>query len=127
MNSVFTESYAAYLFIILAIVMMICGFIFKDKGGKWLFYLAMFGFLMAGFYCFAVQASLTAFIHWLGLFCVLAALGNMLMPIILREKKPPPEVTRPMTTDEYVADMRVRRYGRLPGHDKDGHKVNQGW
>jgi uncharacterized membrane protein YjjP (DUF1212 family) len=126
MSTVFTESYAAYLFVILAIVMMICGFIFKDKGGKWLFYLSTFSWLMAGFYAFSVQASLTAYVHWLGLFCVLAAFGNMLMPIILRDKKPPVEPAKKMTSEEYTEMLRAMRYGKRSGYDKAGNKIS-GW
>lgn len=81
MNSVFTDSYAAYLFIILAIAMTICGFIFATKGGKWLFYVAMTAWLMAAFYCFSVQSSLLSLVHMLGALFALVALACALMPI----------------------------------------------
>ena len=118
MNSVFTESYAAYLFIILAIAMMICGFIFAAKGGKWLFWLSSFGWAMSAFYAFSVQSTLVSFVHFLGLFAVLAAFGCGFMPMILRDKKAPPEVKRTMTTKESIDYYRKLRYGDNPPNNR---------
>jgi len=123
----FTESYAAYLFIIISIIMMIMGFLFKEKGAAWLFWLASFGWVMGAFYSFSVQGSLTSLIHFLGFFCVLAAFGSGMMPLILRDKKTPPAVQGPMSTEDYVEDMRRRRYGSRPGYDKETGRNKESW
>jgi hypothetical protein len=126
MSTVFTDSYAAYLFIILAIVMMICGFVFAPKGGKWLFYLATFGWAMSAFYAFSVQTSLVSVVHSLGFFFVLMAFGCAFMPVILRDKKTPPAAAKAMTSEEYTEMLRAMRYGKRAGYDKSGNKT-QGW
>jgi hypothetical protein len=122
----FTESYTAYVFIGLAVVCMVFGFVFAKKGAKWIFYLAMFAWILAGFYAFSQQTSLLSVVHFLGLFCILAALGCMLMPVIMRDKKPPVEVKKPMTSEEYTEMLRAMRYGKRAGYDKSGNKT-QGW
>jgi hypothetical protein len=127
MNSVFTESYAAYLFIILAIAMMICGFIFAAKGGKWLFWLATFGWAMAAFYSFSVQASLLSFVHFLGFFEVLAAFGCGFMPMILRDKKEAPaKLTTQQLAQVREDELRRLRYGNQPGYEENGKRAS-GW
>jgi len=87
MSNVFTESYAAYLFIVIAIILMVCGFIFATKGGKWLFYISAIAWLLGAMYCFSVQGSMTSFIHMLGAIFVIAGLGCAIMPAVAFKTK----------------------------------------
>jgi hypothetical protein len=124
MNSVFTESYAAYLFITLAIAMMICGFIFAAKGGKWLFWLSSFGWAMSAFYAFSVQSTLVSFVHFLGLFAVLAAFGCGFMPMILRDKKAPTaKFSSAQLAEIHEAELRRSRYGGKKGYNEEGRNT----
>jgi hypothetical protein len=107
--------------------MMAMGFLFKDRGARWLFYLATFGWIMAAFYCFSVQGSLTSVIHFLGFFCILATFGSAFMPTILKDKPSPPAMQGPMSTEDYVEDMRRRRYGARPGYDKETGRNKESW
>jgi hypothetical protein len=104
------------------ILLMAAAFVFKDKGGRWLFYLDAFAWAITGFFCFSSQTSLISVVHSLGILCMLAVFGCILMPVILRTKKAPPSVAKPMTTAESLDYYRKIRYGGRRGYDANGHR-----
>jgi hypothetical protein len=122
-----TEDIMSLSFLFIGTILLMAGaFIFVNKGGRWLFYLDAFAWAITGFFCFSSQTSLISVVHSLGILCMLAVFGCILMPIVFRDKKPPVEAIKPMSTKEAIEYYRSIRYGGKSGYDKQGHKV-QGW
>jgi hypothetical protein len=115
---------AAYLFLVLALVMMVFFLIWKRGVFA---YLSAFGWAAMAVYAFN-QANDDATIIMLGTFCLLCLVVSIMLPILFRPKKELPPVKGTMSTDEYVSQLRAYRYGRLPGYDENGRKVpTNGW
>jgi hypothetical protein len=88
-----TNFYAVYLFIIIAIVLLGLGLWFK-RG--WLFLLGALCWVFASFYCFATATATTQYIYLFGVFCLAAALANIIASFTINRKPkpvPPPEIS----------------------------------
>jgi len=114
-----TNFYAVYLFIIISIVFLGLGLWFK-RG--WLFILGSLGWLFSSFYCFTTATPTTQYIYLFGVFCLAAAIANVIASITVnRQPKtlPPPVVSN---SDQILANAeRVRKLrGRHRMKDQKG-------
>jgi membrane protein implicated in regulation of membrane protease activity len=78
-----TNFYAMYLFLILAIVLLIVGLIFKHP---WLFYLSAIGWLATGLYCVSIYTPAATYVAFFATFCFLAALAMIIAPTFINQK-----------------------------------------
>ena len=90
-----TNFYAMYLFLVLAIVLLIVGLIFKHS---WLFYLSAMGWLATGFYCVSIYTPAATYVAWFATFCFVATLITVIVPTFIN-KKPKEEIVEP---DRYI-------------------------
>jgi membrane protein implicated in regulation of membrane protease activity len=80
-----TDFYAVYLFIILGVVFLIAGFVFKHYI---LYVLSGLGWIMSAFYSFTISAADgTAYVAVFGWFCLAAAIAMFFSPFYMGEKK----------------------------------------
>ncbi len=80
----FSNALIAYLSIILAVIFLIVGLIFKHS---WLFWLSAICWLITGFYCFTVQDE--EYVRIFGFFCFLLTLVSAIIPTFIGRKIQP--------------------------------------
>jgi hypothetical protein len=114
---------AAYLFLVLALIMMILFLIWKRGVFA---YLSAFGWAAMAVYAFN-NANDNATVIMLGTFCLLCLVVSIMLPILFRPKKELPPVQGKQSTAEYVAELRAYRYSQLPGYDEKGKRITNGW
>ena len=116
-----TNIFAAYLFLGIAIILLIVGIWSKAKV-MWLFYISAIGWEACGiFFMVDGYSNNATFSIILGLFCVLAGIATLFMPSMLTTKVP--EKPRQSRLD-YLADQRERQRQRT---DKFRSKSRTPW
>ena len=108
-----TNFYAMYLFLIIAIVLLVLGLIFKHS---WLFWLSAIGWVTTGFYCISIATPAANFVGIFATFCFLTSIAVVIAPIVVNKK---PEIIPPEKSDYY--EVMANRYAKLratAGHFK---------
>jgi len=104
-----TNFYAVYLFIIISIVFLGLGLWFK-RG--WLFVLGAMGWLFSSFYCFNQATATTQYIYLFGVFCLAAAIANIIASITINRKPkpvPPAEISHSDAIANKAEEVRASR------------------
>jgi hypothetical protein len=101
-----TNFYAVYLFIIISIVFLGLGLYFK-RG--WLFILGSLGWLFSSFYCFTTATPTTQYIYLFGVFCLAAAIANIIASVTINRQPKAPPPAEVSNSDQILANAeRVR-------------------
>jgi hypothetical protein len=99
--------YAAYMFIILAIVLLVIGFHFKVT---WVFYISTASWGLAGLY-FVLNSGANTYVQYLGLFLIVAGLGTAFSPMIVN-KREIEELEAPKTYKQRL-ELNISEYRKL--------------
>ena len=75
-----SDFFAAYLFMGIGLILLICAFIFK---ANWLCFFSALGWLFAGIYAVSNYDATRPFALYLGIFFIFVALGMGIMPFTL--------------------------------------------
>lgn len=75
-----TDFFSTYLFLCLAVILLIVSLIFKYR---WLFFADAICWLFVGIYCLAHQDPTQPFIVYLGVFCLFLFVGIGMAPFIM--------------------------------------------
>jgi membrane protein implicated in regulation of membrane protease activity len=102
-----TNFYAMYLFLIISVVMLIVGLIFKHN---WLFWLSGIGWLATGFYCASIATPTATYVGVFATFCFIMVVVSIVVPFGINQVKPEIPVQR-----SYQEDM-AEKIERMRGH-----------